>query len=341
MFEKSKLENSLIIYHKNCTDGFMSAFVFWKIFTAHFGIGALGSKFVALQYGDPVPDVTDKNVFILDFSFKPEVLKNEFKTARSVVTLDHHATSYMDYATDQLGTKADENSFFGQKLFRIPNVCCNGSESIVMFKKEHSGAGMTLEYLDKVLGLVTSTVRAFAWYTRLTDLVKSVEDRDLWKFKYPNTKAIHEVLNSEKSGNFSFEYWDSLLYLTDAEFKEKVSIGNALVDMRYNLASALASKAEPVFIFGKEGVMINGPSFLTSEIGSILSQDHAFALIYQINSDTAIMSFRSKEGTGEDVSQFAKRLGGGGHVNAAAAHVTLDTFISLIKTRRLSYLEQY
>ena len=51
-----------VIYHANCTDGFGSAYSAWKL---------LGNRaeYYACKHGTPPPDVTGKNVVILDFSF--------------------------------------------------------------------------------------------------------------------------------------------------------------------------------------------------------------------------------------------------------------------------------
>ena len=52
--------STICIYHGNCADGFGAAWVVRK---------ALGAdiEFHAATYGQPVPDVTGKNVVIVDF----------------------------------------------------------------------------------------------------------------------------------------------------------------------------------------------------------------------------------------------------------------------------------
>ena len=56
-----KKATTICIYHGNCADGFDAAWVVRK---------ALGAdiEFHAATYGQPVPDVTGKNVVIVDFS---------------------------------------------------------------------------------------------------------------------------------------------------------------------------------------------------------------------------------------------------------------------------------
>lgn len=51
------------------------------------------SQFVAMNYGDELPDLKDKKVYIVDFSFPAEVMQTIREKAADVVWLDHHATS--------------------------------------------------------------------------------------------------------------------------------------------------------------------------------------------------------------------------------------------------------
>ena len=61
--------NNIIIYHKNCNDGFGSALVAWLKFKDD------AEYFPASHYSQP-PDVTGKNVYICDFSYSKNILLN-------------------------------------------------------------------------------------------------------------------------------------------------------------------------------------------------------------------------------------------------------------------------
>lgn len=75
----------MLIYHKNCMDGFCCAWLMWKY---------RGEKeFVACQYGDEPPEVTGKHVVIADFSFSREIMEKIATSAASLVCLDHHKTA--------------------------------------------------------------------------------------------------------------------------------------------------------------------------------------------------------------------------------------------------------
>ena len=78
-----------VIYHANCTDGFGSAYSAWKL---------LGNRaeYYACSHGSPPPDVKDKNVVILDFSFKNEVTKKMIEEANDLLVIDHHKSAMVE-----------------------------------------------------------------------------------------------------------------------------------------------------------------------------------------------------------------------------------------------------
>jgi len=79
----------VVIYHGNCTDGFGAAYAAWFKF---------GNKaeYIEAHYGQPPPKVTGKEVYILDFSYKRDVLLAMHKEAKSLLVLDHHMTAKED-----------------------------------------------------------------------------------------------------------------------------------------------------------------------------------------------------------------------------------------------------
>ena len=75
----------LCIYHKNCPDGLAAALAVWLQFP--------NAEFVTAQYGDSPPDVKNKNVIIVDFSYKREDLLVMNQQAKSLIVIDHHKTA--------------------------------------------------------------------------------------------------------------------------------------------------------------------------------------------------------------------------------------------------------
>jgi len=76
-----------VLYHKACTDGTGSKFAAWK----KFGNNA---EYIAVNYGEPVPPMNfGSEVYIVDFSYDRDVLKQLYSVHKSVVVLDHHKTA--------------------------------------------------------------------------------------------------------------------------------------------------------------------------------------------------------------------------------------------------------
>src|SRR5581483_4605210 len=81
----------LVLFHAFCSDGFCSA---WGAHR-HFGDVA---DYLPVQYGQDPPDVRDRDVYILDFSWKRPVMEQMAKAATRIVLLDHHRSAEADLA---------------------------------------------------------------------------------------------------------------------------------------------------------------------------------------------------------------------------------------------------
>lgn len=78
------LKDTVIIYHKNCPDGFASAWAAWK----KYGDTA---SYIAASYSDPIPEGIDgKDVYVIDFSYDAVRLPALEAKAKRFVVIDHH-----------------------------------------------------------------------------------------------------------------------------------------------------------------------------------------------------------------------------------------------------------
>jgi oligoribonuclease NrnB/cAMP/cGMP phosphodiesterase (DHH superfamily) len=151
-----------VLYHNNCYDGFGAAYSAWK---------SLGdsAKYIPVSYGAPPPAMPDAElIYIVDFSYFPEVLAKLAETC-PVVVIDHHKT-----AEERL------------KDFKAPNLT-------VIFDMTKSGALLTWEYFHG------------DGFKQAPALIRHISDRDLWKFEMEGSKEIHSALVSYP---FDFEVWD-------------------------------------------------------------------------------------------------------------------------------------
>jgi len=82
----------ICIYHKHCADGFAAALAV-KTWADE---SQLPCEFVPAHYEDTPPDVTGKDVFIVDFSYPREILLEMNAKALSLKVIDHHKTAQED-----------------------------------------------------------------------------------------------------------------------------------------------------------------------------------------------------------------------------------------------------
>lgn len=152
-----------MIYHGNCADGFTSA---WAIWDKH-----PDWEFVPGVHQTEPPDVTDRDVWMVDFSYKRPVVERMLQQAKSITILDHHKS-----AEEDLGDLLDKGIIKGE------------------FDMERSGARIT-----------------WGWFHEGVDppeLLLHVEDRDLWKFELEGTREIQAALFSFE---YDFPLWDWLM----------------------------------------------------------------------------------------------------------------------------------
>lgn len=84
---KSDAQNTVIIYHDHCRDGFGAAYAAWTVF------GNEATYIPTKTQEAPPDDLAGKSVYILDYSYDKETLEKLRAEAASVVVIDHHKTS--------------------------------------------------------------------------------------------------------------------------------------------------------------------------------------------------------------------------------------------------------
>jgi len=82
------MANPLVIYHGKCLDGMTAA---WAVRRA-LGDG----DYMPADYGVVPPDVTGREVVIVDFSYRREVMEEMAVKAKSLLVLDHHKSAQAD-----------------------------------------------------------------------------------------------------------------------------------------------------------------------------------------------------------------------------------------------------
>src|SRR5258706_11486244 len=96
---------TICIYHGNCADGFGAAWVVREHFkhlqsSQDIGLGEdILVDFHAGIYQTPPPDVVDRDVIIVDFSYKRAVIEKMLENCKSMIIIDHHQSAILDLAS--------------------------------------------------------------------------------------------------------------------------------------------------------------------------------------------------------------------------------------------------
>lgn len=285
---------TLCIYHGNCADGFGAAWVVRK---------ALGDgvEFHPGVYGQPAPDVTGRDVLMVDFSYKRPVLNEIASKARTVLILDHHKTA----AEDLAGLPPPLDGPYNPAAMEHWQRECNSPNALhALFDMDRSGAGICWDFFfpDKPR----------------PRLIDHIEDRDLWRFKLPQTREIQAAVFSYP---YDFSLWDDLTAGPVGRFAVE---GKAIERKHFKDIDELLGVCQRRMKIGGHDVPVASlPYTLTSDAGHKMATGEPFAACYWDTPNGRVFSLRSTD-EGMDVSEIAKQYGGGGHRNAAGFQLPYD-----------------
>lgn len=80
------MKDKILIYHKNCPDGYGSRWVFEKKYGEDM-------SYLPMSHGEVPPDLSEKEVWIADFSFPRDLLLDIKSKAKSLTLIDHHLSA--------------------------------------------------------------------------------------------------------------------------------------------------------------------------------------------------------------------------------------------------------
>lgn len=288
----------LCIYHHNCADGFSAA---WTV-KQYFG----DVDFHHGKYTEAPPDVTGRDVIIVDFSYSYDAIIEMSWTAASILILDHHKSAAENLiALPSAGLNISEFKKECEFTKSVPNMLSIG----VLFDMERSGAGIAWDFFFPNLPRPA--------------LINHIEDRDLWRFALPNTREIQANIFSHP---YDFDVWDKLM---TADCSELAIEGKAIERKHFkDMHELIAVTAREMVIGGLVVPVANLPYTMSSDAGSLMAVNKPFAACYWDTPAGRTFSLRSVEG-GEDVSLIAQLYGGGGHKHAAGFSVDRETALQM------------
>jgi len=275
-----------LIYHAGCPDGFGAA---WS---ARQAWGTDG-RYIPRSHDDdfdPLP-FEDELVVIADISLPNELLRALGEVAGSLCVLDHHLTARDHFASDP----SVENTL-------------NALGHRVHFDLGHSGAILAWNYFHPDV--------------EPPDLLRYVEDQDLWNWCLPNSREINAAIGSYSR---SFECWDELA----ARPIESLADGGR-PNVRANEMEVEGGirRAQPIAI-GSERIEAVNAGRPRAAIGHALAKRSAYGkpwgIVYRLAGSRVDCTIYSLDEL--DASAIATRFGGGGHRNAAGFSVSLRAWL--------------
>lgn len=250
------------------------------------------AEYLPMNYSDTPPDVKGKDVIIVDFSFKRDITLKMKKEAKSLLILDHHKTA--------------------QKELK--------GLAYAIFDMERSGAGIAW---DHYFG------NHHPQMDNRPDLVRYVEDRDLWRFSLPSSREVNAWI---QSFDIDLKVWiEEVAPGTDRPLIDIINEGKSLLRQQTKLVKSICehAKLKIITIPRKERESYTGPyvqtSILMSEVCEQLLKDYPdypFSYYsFERKDDKTQYGLRSRADSSFDVSIIAKEFGGGGHKNAAGFEI--------------------
>jgi oligoribonuclease NrnB/cAMP/cGMP phosphodiesterase (DHH superfamily) len=277
------MSKPIVIYHANCADGFSAAWVFWHKYK-----DAL--EYFPGIYGKPPPNVQNRIVYIVDFSYTLDVMIEIIKDAIQVTLLDHHQTAMQ--ALDGLHA----NNYFPH------------------FDINRSGASIAWDFVFP--------------HEKRPLLLNHVEDRDLWRFKLDGTREYSAALFSHKYDFETWEKLMAMDEIAMVDFR--IAGMHIERKHFKDIEELLKVGTREIVIDKILVPCCNLPCTMCSDGGDILSKSAPFAATYYDTATYRVFSLRSQKEGGMDVARIAEKYGGGGHKNAAGFRVKRDTFLAQI-----------
>jgi len=273
-------------YHAGCPDGLGAAWAVWRVWGP-------GARYLPRGHDDVIDASTHEGnqVVFVDIAPGNEELRALAERAAKLIVLDHHVTARERFEND-LGV---QNALAGRGHH-------------IHFDLSHSGAMLAWSY--------------FHPDEPAPDLLRYVEDQDLWAWKLPASEEVNAALASYPR---DFETWEELAARPIAALAAEGA--PILRANRIEVERALQS-AHPVALGSRRAEAVN-TSQHRSRIGHELAQRAAFKLpwgvVYRVTGQRVDVSLYS---IGElNVAKLAESYGGGGHANAAGFSVMLKRWL--------------
>ena len=278
-------------YHAGCPDGFGAAWAVWRAWGS-------GARYVPRSHDDTLDEsrVEDQRVVFVDIAPPVDVVEALAERAAELIVLDHHVSAREHYSA-----RPEMEARLASGGHRIH------------FDMDHSGAVLAWNH--------------FHPGEALPDLLRYVEDQDLWNWKLPRSEEVNAAIGSYAR---DFEVWDTL---AERGWEELARDGDPILRARRIETRRALRLAHPLALGSRrvEGVnALHHRSHIGHELCKRAAFGHPVGMVYRLTDRRVDVSIYS---IGDfDVSAIAAEHGGGGHRNAAGFSVSLTDWLERFVT---------
>jgi nanoRNase/pAp phosphatase (c-di-AMP/oligoRNAs hydrolase) len=274
-------QETLVIYHADCLDGLGAA---WSAF-CKFGVQA---RYIPAHYGDAIPDFEPGAVlYIVDFSYAPELLVDASAKAGRVVLIDHHVTAM------------EQCDVFFKTLPLPENLSIN-------FDMSRSGCILTWQY--------------FFPDQQPPQILLYIEDRDLWRFKLEDTREITTALYERLPINFA-EIGSIDLTELSAAGRIQVKQLSGMVQRFAKSAHSVSVAGQVGLAANAPSLFSSDLGHVLAE------KSGTFGMTYHYDGRKQQWNFSLRSIGDYDVGRLALGFDGGGHKNAAGFKLDNNPFL--------------
>jgi oligoribonuclease NrnB/cAMP/cGMP phosphodiesterase (DHH superfamily) len=163
-------------------------------------------------------------------------------------------------------------------------------------------------------------------------MLRYIQDRDLWKYEYEETKAFNAGIATVTK---DLRNWTSILQ-DESRVLDLIATGHSILVYSEEMVRNIAKNAVYATLANQPVVMVNS-AVLMSELGDYLLHKPEnidkvkFAVIWCVRGNAIMFSVRSKQGTDNSCAELCQKFGGGGHKHAAGFTSMLDDKLDIGK----------
>jgi len=231
-----------------------------------------------------------------------------------------------EYIPVQYGQEPPENLLIGSEVYIVDFsypleqllIQQKIHKRVVVLDHHKTAQQDLLSYKDSVFDMERSgCVIAWEYFNldkKIPQLLRHIEDRDLWRFYYPETKAITAALWLEEK---TFRTWYELIEDEWRSLEALYNAGSYLLKQQDQVIKTQVKRAYDLTLPNGETIKAcNTQNYPSETCQAIMSEynTNIAACWYQVGSKK-IFSVRSRDDG--DASALAKAYSGGGHLHAA------------------------